>query len=649
MSWDDGLTGTARDIAATDHNPLRVMAGPGTGKSFAIKRRVARLLEAEQDPRRVLAVTFTRNAAASLVKDLHALGIENCERVRVGTLHAFCFGLLSRQEVFHYLGRIPRPVVTFAKSGVLQFEGVVMLEDLVSAGAFGSKRDCTRRIRAFEAAWARLQSEVPGWPQDPVDRQFQAALISWLRFHRAMLIGELVPEALRFLRNNPAADARSAFDHVIVDEYQDLNKAEQDLIDLLAGHGATAIVGDVDQSIFRFRYANPEGIETFQQQHPATHDETLDECRRCPTNVVAIADHLICHNHPHAAAPRLQPKLGNPDGVIHIVQWAGIDEEAQGLAAFVRTLVGNARYSPGDILILTPRRLLGYGIRDRIAEFGDPVHSFYHEEALEGEAAQRAFALLSLLVDVEDRVALRWWLGEGSPSSRKNAYQRLRQHCEEAGVSPRAALEALDQGTLALRRVAELVEKYRELRGVLAGLAGQTLAELVEDLLPAANEECSVLREVALLVIPQLEAVGDLFDRIKTHITQPEMPEEGDFVRVMSLHKSKGLTSRVTIVAGCTQGLIPFQDNDQAPAEQAAILQEQRRLFYVAITRCTEVLVLSSAARMERKLAWKIRAQLQPGRWNVGTTIASQFIDELGPTAPAPRRGEEWAHAAYAP
>lgn len=81
MSWDDGLTGTARDIAATNDNPLRVMAGPGTGKSFAMKRRVARLLESGQDPRRVLAVTFTRNAAASLVSDLHALGIDDCERV----------------------------------------------------------------------------------------------------------------------------------------------------------------------------------------------------------------------------------------------------------------------------------------------------------------------------------------------------------------------------------------------------------------------------------------------------------------------------------------------------------------------------------------------------------------------------------------
>jgi len=118
-----------------------------------------------------------------------------------------------------------------------------------------------------------------------------------------------------------------------------------------------------------------------------------------------------------------------------------------------------------------------------------------------------------------------------------------------------------------------LVEKYRELKCVLAGLAGQTFAQLVDALLPADNDECSVLREVATLAIPQLESVGDLFDRIKTHITQPEMPEAGEYVRVMSLHKSKGLTSKVAIVAGCTEGLIPFRDDEQTHAEQDAILR----------------------------------------------------------------------------
>lgn len=649
MVWDDGLVGTARDIAATNDSPLRVMAGPGTGKSFALKRRVARLLQADIDPRRILAVTFTRNAANSLVDGLHALGVEDCENVRAGTLHAFCFSLLSQQAVFDFLGRVPRPIVTFSKSGVLQFEGKAMLDDLGIAGAFGAGRECTRRIRAFEAAWARLQSEEPGWPDNAIDRQFQAALVNWLRFHRAILIGELVPEALRYLRNNPNCEARTAYDHVLVDEYQDLNRAEQELVELLAENGSLAIVGDVDQSIYRFRHANPEGIANYNASHPGTHDETLDECRRCPSSVVAIADQVIRNNHPAAAAARLRPMPGNAEGEIHIIQWNSIDEEASGLAGFIRALIEDREILPEEILVLTPRRLLGYKIRDRLRELGVAVHSFYHEEALEGASAQRAFALLSLLVDVEDRVALRWWLGEGSPSNRKNAYQRLRTYCEQQGISPNAALGAVVEGAVRLENVGDLVRKYRELRDILAELEGRTIAELIDRLMPPGDEECAAIRETALIALPELESVDDLLGCIRTHVTQPEMPEEGNFVRVMSLHKAKGLTARVAIVAGCTQGLVPYEDTKLPPAEQAAVLSEQRRLFYVAMTRCTEVLALSSFSRIDRSLAWKIGARVIGGRSAVATTVASQFMGELGPAAPAARRGLQWAEAGYQP
>jgi superfamily I DNA/RNA helicase len=111
---------------------------------------------------------------------------------------------------------------------------------------------------AFNAAWARLQSEEPGWPGHKIDVAFHEALLSWLRFHQAMLVGELVPVALGYLRNNPESPFRTAYDHVFTDEYQDLDKAEQVLIDLLAKNGSHTIVGDEDQSIYSFKHANAQ-------------------------------------------------------------------------------------------------------------------------------------------------------------------------------------------------------------------------------------------------------------------------------------------------------------------------------------------------------------------------------------------------------
>lgn len=648
MAWDDNLAGTARNIAETNDSPLRVMAGPGTGKSYALMKRVHRLLEQGADPRRILVVTFTRNAAASLLKDLGALGVPGCDLIRAGTLHAFCYRLLREHHVLDYLHRVARPLMSFSTSGVLQYECNALLQDLQNAGKFGHFRDCTKRIRAFEAAWARLQSDVAGWPVDPVDKAFHTALISWLIFHKGILIGELIPLSLHYLRNNPAAPILQAFDHIIVDEYQDLNRAEQELIDLLAAHGNTAIVGDVDQSIYRFRHANPDGILNFGATHPATHDEQLTECRRCPPAVVNIADNLIRHNHDPGGPARLNPKAAGEPGLISIVQWDTVDAEAQGVADHIAWLIEHHGYRPNEILVLTPRRRLGYKIRDRLEERTIPVHSFYHEEALESEDAQRALTLITLLHDNEDRVALRWWLANGSSKGRRAAYAKLRAHCEASGLSPWQALMQMEAGALKLPRGGELVERFSDLRARLAAVAGMDLRGVVDTLIPGEAEGCDVLREAATLALNQVDSLDGLLEALQNAVSQPELPIEGDYVRVMSLHKSKGLTSRSVIVSGCVQGVIPAQKDKETPEEQEAILREQRRLFYVALTRCTDRLIISSFATIPRALVHKIGAST---RWGANPftadTIASMFLGELGPGAPAARRGRDWQADGY--
>jgi DNA helicase-2/ATP-dependent DNA helicase PcrA len=511
MPWNKGLAGPALRIAACMDNPLRVMAGPGTGKSFAMQRRVARLLEQDHvAPERILAVTFTRNAAANLVEHLHGLGVPGCEDIRSGTLHSFCFSVLGRENVFQYLGRAARPLITFNKAGVAQFEYQPMLVDVGCVGPFGGKRDCTKRIRAFEAAWARLQHQTPGWPVDATDRQFQQDLLNWLRFHQAILIGELVPEALRFLRNNPGASELHRYDHIVVDEYQDLNKAEQVLLDVLSRNAQLSVVGDIDQSIYSFRFANPEGIVEFSQRHPNTHDEPLQECRRCPKRVVALADYIIRHNHPPMVGIRLTPKPDNPDGEVHIVQWDAMEQEAEGLAGYVQHLIANRGYAPGDILVLCPRRLLGYGIRDALRALPIPTHSFYHEEALEPDEAQEAFTLLTLMARPDDRVSLRFWLGLTSPSWCAGEYARLRTHCESSGQPPRESLEQMIAGQLSISRTGMLQKRYRDLLARVAALAGLGCADLVNALFPDGTEWARPLRETALAALDRLKTPSEL-------------------------------------------------------------------------------------------------------------------------------------------
>jgi superfamily I DNA/RNA helicase len=160
MGWDDNLEGKAYTIASSNAKHLRVMAGPGTGKSYAMKRRVMRLLESGVDPESILALTFTRVAGAGIVAEMKALGVPGCEKIDAGTLHGFCFRLLSREEVLGFLGRVARPLVTYSSKSVLQFEVSPLLADISLDG----RRKGTKRIQLFEAAWAKLQTDAPGWP-----------------------------------------------------------------------------------------------------------------------------------------------------------------------------------------------------------------------------------------------------------------------------------------------------------------------------------------------------------------------------------------------------------------------------------------------------------------------------------------------------
>jgi superfamily I DNA/RNA helicase len=244
MAWDSDLdpSSPAHQIAADESRYIRVLAGPGTGKSFALKRRVARLLESNVAPARILPVTFTKVAAEDLHRELINMGVAGCEQIRGSTLHSLGMRILSRQNVLAITGRVARPLN--------RFEMEPLLYDLSSS--FGKKLRRKKLILAYEAAWARLQHEEPGFAQTQADANFQQSLIAWLRFHNGMLIGEVIPELYRYLRNNPAAPEGALYEHVLVDEYQDLNKAEQAVVDLLCTEAALCVVGDDDQSLYSF-------------------------------------------------------------------------------------------------------------------------------------------------------------------------------------------------------------------------------------------------------------------------------------------------------------------------------------------------------------------------------------------------------------
>lgn len=631
-------------IKTSANRAIQVFAGPGTGKTYALRQRAAWLIQTGTDPRRILAVTFTRTAARDLRRELDRIGAPGVEEVRAGTLHSFCFSLLSKGDVLEETGRVPRPL--------LVFEVRFLLEDLDNPTRFRGIRERRERLLAFNAAWARLLNEQPGWPDDPIDRQFHQTLLQWLTFHRALLIGELVPLALAFLRNNPASPHRRLFEHILVDEYQDLNRAEQVLIDLMAENAHIAVFGDENQSIYSFKYAHPEGVTTFSQTYPGAFEQALVECRRCPRHVVEMANHLIAQNpNPN---PRQLVTHSQIPGEVYIVQWDGMEQEAEGISQFVQGRVINEQVGLGEILILTGRRQFGYALRDALNRRGILAHSFFLEQALDGDPtsatgheAQEAFTLLTLLANENDRVALRCWCGFGSPSLRSGAWARLVQHCRETGGSPREVLAQQTKGVTRIPQTGGLLDRYRELLVRLDRLRDLRGDDLLNALFPPEQVWANPMQIVASSLGDISEAEpAVLKEDLQVAITQPELPTDVDYARVMSLHKAKGLTARIVIVVGCLEGILPHIDDRLPLADQERQLEEQRRLFYVAVTRTTNTLVVSSVLRLPRDAAYQMRVHVRPGRTMYAPTIASRFINELGPSRPAPIAGAEFLRRA---
>ncbi len=583
MAWSNNLVAGSPtfEIVSSENQRIRVVAGPGTGKSFAMKRRVARLLEGGVDPSKILAVTFTRVAAEDLHRELVGMGIVGCEELRGTTLHSLGMQILVRNHVLIATGRTPRPLN--------DFEIKPLEADL--AEAHGGVKEVRKKIKAYDAAWARLQHDQPGYVQAQEDQDFEYDLLPWLKFHRAMLIGEVIPQLYAYLSANPAAEERTEFVHVLVDEYQDLNKAEQSVISFLSDQAAICIVGDDDQSIYSFKHAHPEGILEWLQQWPDADDVALDNCRRCPTLIVEIANSLIARNIHRPTRRILTPRIENGRGVVQILQYINVDEEILGVTQQIVAMIGNG-VPPGDILVLAQRSIIGTPIYERLVASGIPAKSYYAEAELDDEDAQRKFSVLKLFVDRNDHVALRWLLGLGSATWLKGGYRRLRDFCEANAVSPWDALVQLESGVIRIPHTKDINERFVEIKSVLLQLEDVFdvggLALVVDQIFPDGDARVRDIRALALKVIEAAEgrSRASFLRELTSLVTRPEVPTEITEVRIMSLHKSKGLSSPVTFIAGCIEGLLPRQpEASLSRLEQEASLEEQRRLFFVGITR----------------------------------------------------------------
>jgi superfamily I DNA/RNA helicase len=655
MPWNDDLDiGTpAFNLASTGSQTVRAVAGPGSGKSFAIKRRVARLLEEGIQPDQILAITFTRTAAQDLKREISSLGIAGADEVHSRTLHSHALKILMQADVLERTGRKPRMVI--------EHEIAPALRD-IDRPEFEGVKEKKKLLDSYLAAWACLQTDTPGFVKDKAQELFENDFIGWLSEHEGILVGEVVPVAIDFLRNNPASHEIGKYKAILVDEYQDLNRSEQEFIRLIRGNADIVIVGDDDQSIYGFKFAHPEGIQEIDKLHGDFEDIPFNECRRCPKQVTLMASALISKN-PNRTLGDLVPHAKNHDGIVEIIQWNTYEDELEGISKIIIAELEKGEIKPEDVLVLAPRRRIGYRLRDNLIAAGLPVKSYFRESAISKDQVKRAYSLLNFLANPTDIISLRYLIGFGSADFRKTQYSKLCQLASDNKLSLVETLHHILKGKLDEKGVKTIVEEYRKVLASLTTIKKEIISDPVDAFqtlfIKTADDEIEFY-ELNQLYKNAIEEIGteaietdpaefenwfkEIFSTLQESIALPDSPEDIDHIRIMSLHASKGLSAKFVVLCSMIDHLMPFLPSELSKEEVIHQIQEQRRLFYVAITRCKASkeyagrLIISSFMSIFGLDAVRMGIPTNP-KFQLGVS-STRYIKEFGLTAPKPILGD---------
>lgn len=381
---------TYRDPARHVGRPALVLAGPGTGKTTKLTERVEYLIRGlEVRPQQIAAITFTRAAARQLKGKLTAeLGLRGSELPTSGTLHSFALSVLVRQRPFSDL---PAP---FRLTDSFEEKSLLMPEMALTLG--WSPRMLSQVRTAYEAAWCNLSCEEAQWISQNEQKPFLDCLEEIRSFYCATMPGQLIYLLKKLLDEHPLALEEVNLRHVLVDEYQDLNKCDHAVLKRLADHGAELFaVGDDDQSIYtRLRHAHPEGVREFSTRYPDYEPFNLPVTYRCPRAVVEVANRLISHE-PDRLPKEFRALEGAPEGLVQALQFRTHVEEAAAVARLCEWSVGKG-VPPSDIFVLVSRWALAQPVCAALEELKVPFQLFGPDSPVAGGTGRLAYAVLRI-------------------------------------------------------------------------------------------------------------------------------------------------------------------------------------------------------------------------------------------------------------
>ena len=606
MSLLDALNERQREAVLTTEGPVLVLAGAGTGKTRVITYRVAHLIERGVPGSAILAVTFT-NKAANVMEErigelLRSAG-RDASDVWISTFHSFSARLLRRDGT--RLG-LPRDFAIYDDDAQdAAVKRALELLDLADSGL------APRGLRA-QISHAKNHGITPEMMEaeaiNETRRQAAAVFRAYneiLRRAGALDFDDLLLRAVELLREH--ADVRALwsarFQYVMVDEFQDTNAAQEELVRLLAGtHRNVCVVGDEDQSIYGWRGARAGNLKRFTEDFPGAKIIRLEENYRSTQTILDAAAAVVQHNT-ERLGKTLQATLG-AGSRLRFFEAHDSSAEAEFICGELSSLVRNNPGGRFAVLYRTGAQSRSFeevlrrlGIRHRVVG----GFSFY-----ERAEVRNALAYVRLLSHPEDDVALQRVLnvpprgiGAATLNALKARARETKQSLWEvtrsgdfgAGKRPGGALQSFRELIEALQEESaelaptELIERVLDRTGYLDWVEQQ---DNLENSSRAEN-----LRELANAVAEAAEqgqSLEDILDQAAL-VSDSDEYDETIPVSLMTLHSAKGLEFDAVFLAGLEEGLLPHSRSIASNAD----IEEERRLFYVGMTRAKNSLVLSRA------------------------------------------------------
>ena len=607
----DGLNEKQREAVTTTEGPVMIIAGPGSGKTRALTHRIAYLLAAgKAQPRDILALTFTNKAANEMKERVERLVGDDARGMWVGTFHS-SFARLLRMEgdKIGYTKDFSIYDTTDSKRLIKQqMQGRGLDTDLVKP------RSAQRMISSAKNQMIgpeEYSSLARGDQQEEVAKVYPAYEQA-LRQANALDFDDLLLKPIELFNEHEDVleKYQKRWQYVHIDEYQDTNQAQYVLARKLADrHNNLCVVGDDAQSIYAFRGADITNILNFENDYPDATTIRLERNYRSTQNIIRLADSIIEEND-----DQIDKSLwtDNAEGeYVGLMEALSEKDEAQKIERRIRDLNLRQGIEYGDFAVLYRTNAQSRAIEEALRKENVPYRVIGGTSFYERKEIKDVLAYLKLLVNPNDTASLQRVINYPTRGIGDKTQERLLRYAQEHGLSLWQAVERVEEIETLGTRAERAVGSFRDLMArYISKVDSEPADELARDLIQDAGVLSDLREEHTRENLRRWENVQELISALAEYVAneddatistflqqvalmtdEDESDDDGDKVTLMTLHAAKGTEFPVVFVAGLEEGLFPLEQATQEKAE----LEEERRLFYVGVTRAEKRLYLSWA------------------------------------------------------